>query len=114
MKNQCPNCHKKCISEKAILNAQNKVHKVACMHCRIPLWIKFIYTPDIDNIDIGDFEIDDWGNLCTPLIPKTQSKSTNNKLPEIPCKKCKSEQYCRKYYVDVYSIVCKSMYQPKS
>lgn len=41
--------------------------KITCTHCGAPLNVVMERKVIIHKITIGDFEIDDWGNRCTPL-----------------------------------------------
>ncbi|MDD5649449.1 MAG: hypothetical protein PHF86_03380 [Candidatus Nanoarchaeia archaeon] len=72
MKDQCPNCGKSnCIPEVARINTEiygSQKVKVSCTHCGAPLQIILKRTVTLENIAIGDFNHDDWGSKCKPVV----------------------------------------------
>jgi transcription elongation factor Elf1 len=71
MKNKCPNCGKpNCVSSCAINNAEiygSQIAKVNCKHCQAPLSVTLIRKVTIENILIGNFTTDDWGEPSNPI-----------------------------------------------
>ena len=67
----CPRCHKpNCYAGVAHQNAEaygGRVFRLACLHCQAPLLVDISRITVVNNIRLGQFDEDDWGN-STKLI----------------------------------------------
>ena len=72
-KNQCPVCRRKgCVPEVAFYNTDTYgggSHRITCIYCDSALIAIMHKEVIVDEISVGKFDIDDWGNKCIPILP---------------------------------------------